>query len=502
MLVLLGVVLAVVLLELGMRSVGWAFERSRQQRMERQLAASNELRILCLGESMTEGDPWHLRYPEALQRILNAQPLGVQVTVINGGKGGTRSDEILGELEANLGRYRPHMVVTMMGINDRGKTHAYGSIIAPGEGHWYGELRVYKLYRVLRVAFERKLGLADDGELVVAEDIAQVEPSLGLDGVTESIRGAHDPQINRTMMERIAAATELRESGRPEEAEAVLRELLAESPGHDAPVVELFQHLTKIGELRRAHEVLLQREAEIEKPSVGLLEALAISYRNLEQWERSIATLIEIRREYLGAEDFEAHGHFASAMASTYEQAGRLDDAEACLLEIAEQLSPGDDGALEALIEFYRRHNRPEDATRYRELQLRIRHQYVNPMTRRNYLRLTEILESRGIAHVAAQYPTRRVESLHRLLDHDPRPRYVDNAFIEELVERDGYDTYFIDRFAIDFGHMTSLGYELLAENIARAIVEAYFGRPFDEDWRASATEAAGLSSNSSSRTV
>jgi hypothetical protein len=78
------------------------------------------------------------------------------------------------------------------------------------------------------------------------------------------------------------------------------------------------------------------------------------------------------------------------------------------------------------------------------------------------------------------------MESLQRVLGHDPRPLYVDLHFIAELVERDGYETYFIDSFAGDFGHMTDLGNVLMAEKIARVLVEDVLHRPFDEDWRQS----------------
>jgi small conductance mechanosensitive channel len=466
-LVAAGVLLAVLLLELGMRGAGWMFERSRRQRMERQLAAAGELRILCLGESMTEGDPWHLRYPEALQHILDWQLLDCEVTVINGVVGGIRTDGILADLERNLDRYRPQIVVSMMGINDRGKTHAYGTIIAPGEGRWYGSLRVYKLYRVLRAGLERRLGLHPASELVVADDVPPPRPEPQTDSVGRAIRQGSQDSVDQRIVDVSAMARDLRDEGRFDEAEALLQQLVLERPDSVAPTVELYLHLTEAGEYRRAHQLLVERQRSLPQPSAAILEALAGSHRNLEQWDESIATLLTLRLDYTAADDYDLHAHCAAALAEAYEAAGRLEEAESCLLEICERLQPGDPVALDLLIDFYDRHGRDRDAARYRELQWRIRHEYVNPMTSNNYSRLVEELDTRGIVHLAAQYPMRRIESLHRLLGRDPRPLYVDLHFIAELVERDGYETYFIDSFAGDFGHMTDLGNVLAAAVIA-----------------------------------
>lgn len=50
-------------------------------------------------------------------------------------------------------------------------------------------------------------------------------------------------------------------------------------------------------------------------------------------------------------------------------------------------------------------------------------------------------------------------------------PRYNEETGIREAVKKDGYDTYFVDRFAGDFGHCTVKGNKLLADNIAAAIL-------------------------------
>lgn len=482
-LVLLGLSVAVVLLESAMRTAGWALEEAQSRRNQVLLDEGRELRILCLGESTTLGDPLHLRYPDALQEILDAQELGTTVTVINRGEYGIQTDRILRDLEANLDRYDPRIVVTMMGINDAGRTHAWGNVIAPGRGHWYGELRVYKLYRLLRVALEAKIsGQEDPFELEVGDGIEQVEPSSDL-GATTTLPTSHSA-VDDATAEQFVTARELLAAGRPDEAEALLSGIVRRQPQTVPARIELFHLYSALGRPERGHRLLLETAAELPLPSIDVMEALAHSHADLGQYDEALAILYDLRRDFVRPDDWFLQIHYTKVLAGVYERAGDLEAAEAMLLEVVEELSPGGDSHYRELIDFYRRHGRTDDAERYRELQRRIRHQYVNPDTRRNYLELGRLLAERGITHVAVQYPCRRVQSLQRLLDHDPRPIYVDNGFFAELVQRDGYDTYFIDRFAGNFGHMSSLGHELLAENIARAIVERSLGLEFDEAWR------------------
>jgi hypothetical protein len=53
---------------------------------------------------------------------------------------------------------------------------------------------------------------------------------------------------------------------------------------------------------------------------------------------------------------------------------------------------------------------------------------------------------------------------------------FVDNeAVFKNAICNAGYNTYFIDMFGGDFGHCTSLGNRLLAENIAGVILKEVF---------------------------
>jgi len=101
-------------------------------------------RIICLGESTTQN-----QYPVYLEEILNQRDIGVKFSVIDKGMGGTNTVVILSQLEANLGKYQPDIVVTMMGINDWGKHMPYERASDSKTILFLRSFKVYKLASLL-----------------------------------------------------------------------------------------------------------------------------------------------------------------------------------------------------------------------------------------------------------------------------------------------------------------------------------------------------------------
>jgi hypothetical protein len=174
--------------------------------------------------------------------------------------------------------------------------------------------------------------------------------------------------------------------------------------------------------------------------------------------------------------DRGGHTHYRTVLADLYERSGQYDRAERELLDVVQRLNAGDDVTYQRLIDFYERRGEAALAAKHRDIQRRIRYEYINPKTRTNYEVLRDTLRARGIPFVAVQYPVRPVAALQRMLGNDPGVIYVDNGNFRKRVQADGYETYFHDEFAGDFGHLTRRGNELLAENVARTIVEQFFG--------------------------
>jgi len=119
-----------------------------------------------------------------------------------------------------------------------------------------------------------------------------------------------------------------------------------------------------------------------------------------------------------------------------------------------------------------------ELAEEYYKKANELRLEYYNPVTRYNYQKLKEILDKRGIKLVCVQYPVRSVEPLKKIFNVQERITFVDNEKLFKDALKNAkykYKEYFIDMIGGDFGHCTTKGNRLLAENIANVILKDLF---------------------------
>ena len=115
----LGLVLALVLLEAALYGGRQAVDLVREREALSSLGAPGEFRILCLGDSTTElgGDE---AWPGQLQVVLQQAAPRRPYRVINGGQTCADTGYVAAHLQQNLDRYRPQLVVMMVGINEHG----------------------------------------------------------------------------------------------------------------------------------------------------------------------------------------------------------------------------------------------------------------------------------------------------------------------------------------------------------------------------------------------
>lgn len=94
-------------------------------------------------------------------------------------------------------------------------------------------------------------------------------------------------------------------------------------------------------------------------------------------------------------------------------------------------------------------------------------------ITKKNYQKISQILNSKKIPLVAIQYPRRDVKILKSYLNGYLNTYFVDNnELFEKAVDQYGYDQVFLDAFAGNFGHFTLLGKKIVAENVSKVILE------------------------------
>jgi len=152
LLILFSVFLTLLILEIGLRIGGFVI--SSYQRISNKEGSDVDYRILCLGESTTAmGGEYS--WPEQLEVILNNRSSKIKFKVFNEGISGTNTAFILSRLDNNLKKYKPNMVITMMGVNDNGLIK-YEENLKSHIPLILGDLRIYKLYNIVFEAWKNK----------------------------------------------------------------------------------------------------------------------------------------------------------------------------------------------------------------------------------------------------------------------------------------------------------------------------------------------------------
>jgi len=376
---------------------------------------------LCLGESTTADG-----YPDQLEEILNRRFEDRKITVINAGVPGTNTGIILTRLEANIDKYRPDIIVTMMGINDR----AFSS---PVEDEFYerddvlyrtDSLRIYKLSVLLKEHikyFFKSEDYKKNSFFPIDEYHDSEEKALGL---SHSLR-----------LERIR---KLRESGKENILELI----------HTA---RSYAHAGKDNQI----EKILNKILEIKPNNVNVYGDIFVLFAYIGKWEKSEKFLKKALE--LNPQDPLTYIRFANLKGVADYNYHNPEEIIATLRRAMLE-NPYNEELRHAFLMIKQKQRKNSEV--------------IEHITSVNYRKVMDILQSRGIPLVAVQYPGRPVQKLKHMLGEEKQSVYfVDNeASFKRAVENEGYWIYFTDRFLGDFGHMTLKGQKLLAGNIADVI--------------------------------
>ena len=335
--VLLGTILALAMLEAGIRLAGFSYLSVQEYRNRRALAGDGEVRILCLGDSMTEG-----QYPRPLEEILNARLDGKRVAVFDEGRIGTESGYVVSILEDRLDKYDPHIVIIMMGFNDYGDKLPYGRVpISRRE-----PLKTIRLLKVLKYHVDRHLttpgGIVAQrrASRVLAERARQPD-TAGCDsvgGVHSAGPGAVPPAIRPVTAAAAKLHEEgsiLRNAGRFTEAERVFRRILEQNPEDILACIRL--GLVSIDlNLPLEVERNFERAIELDPGNVGVYVELSRWYRSIPVYDKTERLLLRAIDENPGCvEGYDELARWYQG-AGRYEEAGRVFEAAAALNPVYE----------------------------------------------------------------------------------------------------------------------------------------------------------------------
>lgn len=115
--IFIQLIIVLLIFEVGFRLAAFLKDRVL---MPKQAISKEAFTILCVGDSTTEGlgVSTELSYPVCLQRFLDQNVPERKFKVINIGKGGMNSSQVLNRFKNNLEKYRPNLVLLLVGIND------------------------------------------------------------------------------------------------------------------------------------------------------------------------------------------------------------------------------------------------------------------------------------------------------------------------------------------------------------------------------------------------
>lgn len=222
-----GLLCFFIVLELSLRGVGLVYSNLSEKDPVNQLQRNGNklIRVLCIGDSVTFGigAPRDLSYPAQLQELLNKEADGTTYTVINRGRPGQNSAQLLLRLEGYLKQFQPDIVTILIGAQNQANYFGYREYLKEHEENntfslvflqnWLDKIRVYKFFRLL-LTTTGKVKTSEESSLFTAM------PSEGLDIIDTP--GEYTQELN------LYAAPEKMASYTPECAQAMKYKLKGE----------------------------------------------------------------------------------------------------------------------------------------------------------------------------------------------------------------------------------------------------------------------------------
>jgi Tfp pilus assembly protein PilF len=527
---LLGLFLTLLFLELSIRLVGFSLSCMQDNRNTMSMQQRRECCIMCVGESTTA-----CGYPPELESILNNLCPDKLFSVINKGVPGTNTSAILAELENNLDRYKPDIVVAMMGANDSGKSFPYS--ISSEDNRLFSSLKTFKFARLLALFIFDKIQ-NNDPESLKRKELALLNQRFeplnssrpnerlnALPGNRGRPKRVKSPSVQQSSPEyRAYFSRGINFMVREKYAEAIsmLSKAIKVAPKSDITAnTKLAMCYEYLGDKAKAEEVyrnaikanscssqllieygryLVRNQGNPEARKV-FMKAIEIDPGNLVGYSELIASL-EQSGKFVESEKVFRKA-FKQALESTpknwtdllvmielCEKRKRNDEAQALIFKTL-AANPKNRFFNSCAGSYYLARGNRKLSDYYFKIADNLLMQCYPLMTIRNYPRMKEILDKRGIRLVCVQYPLRKIEYLKVLFPSTQGIVFVDNEMtFKRALENKRYEDIFSDRCYGDFGHSTRMGNIILAENVAKAILRNYFGmRVGSKPW----SETAGV---------
>jgi len=332
--VLGGLITALLAVELGIRGTGLAVKSYLSHRNAKALSAQGSVRVMCVGDSMTFN-----QYPATLERLLNQNKHGLKFTVVDRALPGTNSADTMAGLERDVDAYKPDIVVSMMGENDKVPGRILLDTHGMADKSGLKSLRLYRLWH-----YTRELLLKNKEKPALAQQTPQPAASQKT-----------PPDMPREQVKQLDAISAVISKGNNTQAEKLLKAYLVKYPRHADAYTWLGQTYAKTGRFEQA-QAEYQRTLQMDPENYKALCSLA------ELWSGNDATAPQAKPLLDKAIALEPDNHYAYFLrGSLCFNTGELECARQNLSRAVE-IKPGYQPALPLLGFIYRATGRYEDA--------------------------------------------------------------------------------------------------------------------------------------------
>ncbi|MBI2789710.1 MAG: hypothetical protein HYX59_13610 [Elusimicrobia bacterium] len=425
---LLGLAAVAIVLELGLQltgAVGGAMKRAKAAAAP---IRPGEVRLLCLGDSMTAIGG----YPAALEAELNRGGGAPRYAVIDRGQASIGLDYIAEHLDENLERHRPDAVILMIG-----RMEAFYR--RPPQRRWWWSFRLGRLIATTAELLAQTRGFGDLPTLVEGR---------GEDWGGDADAGEHyflagdyrkaaaffrhaAGGAKAGPLSRLEAAARAMERGDAPAARETLRRAAEESP-QDRRLLRCAYWLHNVTGDEATAERLMRRAAAM--PGADWSDLSTLSYLHLSRGSRGGAKELQPLLRASGvADDRLLRAHAVLSLFRGDEAEARFYFAKADALEAANAAATA------------------EGSNAYRGIAERIL--------------------ARKLVLFSMQYPARRVAPLKASLAGLEGVRFVDNeALFKDALRTTPFTDLFLDQYGGDFGHLKPKGVSLLARHLAAEI--------------------------------
>jgi hypothetical protein len=430
--IFLGLFLFILLIEASLRLTAWTIIESQKfSYSEPNFNDKNEIRIVVLGESTSAeyfAQSADVSWPKLLEQKLNAKYPGIKFKVYNLAVPSINTTQLLELYFSNYSQIRPHITIAMMGINDTSAIETISGL----------NLRSLKSYKLLKWIIS---GLGKSG-LVKDCQRAEFPQSLNLD-LDQKIKNG-DFNFDHLKPEQVSNFNYYRVLGQ-----------------------KLFGVSDKRG-LPCDNHCINQKQRMYELANSYLQRAISVCPIDHDTLRSSFFVSSNLQQQPVARKNFE--------------------------IAVQHGYSP-DPGTLSYILTFADMSDKNDFIFNYaREHNLTISNKSPLTATKNNYFRLIKFARNNASKLILMSYPTALLNALknvlvengsenseifaHTIYKDSPNPGseflndiyFVSNENFNDKLREIHFNELFTDNFCSTlgcrFGHTTTLGHELIADNI------------------------------------